>query len=140
MPRPSVVLDTNIVVSAHLRFEGLQRFTLDLALNRKLELHYSEAIPAEYQEVLSRARFRIAPEKIAESMLLIRMAGKRVLPTRRVQVASDPDDNIFLECAEEARAQYLVTGNKRHFPERWRSTRIVNTRELLTEILGDLQR
>ena len=140
MPRPSVVLDTNIVVSAHLRSEGLQRFSLDLALDRRLELYYSEPILAEYEEVLGRARFRIAPAKIAESMLLIRTAGKRVLPKRRVQAASDPDDNIFLECAEEARAQYLVTGNKRHFPENWRTTRIVNARELLTEILGDLQK
>jgi uncharacterized protein len=30
---------------------------------------------------------------------------------------SDPDDNIFLECADAARADYLVTGNQKHFPE-----------------------
>ena len=140
MLRPSVVLDTNIIVSAHLRSEGLERFILDLAINRWLHLYYSAPILAEYEEVLSRAKFRIAPAKLTESLLLIRMAGKRVVPKRRVQAASDPDDNIFLECAEEARAQYLVTGNKRHFPAEWRSTRIVSARELLTEVLGDLQR
>jgi len=140
MLRPSVVLDTNVIVSAHLRAEGLERFALDLAINRRVQLFYSEPILAEYEAVLSRAKFRISPAKLAESLLLIRMAGKRVLPKRRLHAATDPDDNIFLECAEEARAEYLVTGNKRHFPEAWRDTRIVNARELLTEILGDLER
>jgi predicted nucleic acid-binding protein len=36
--------------------------------------------------------------------------------------AGDPDDNQFLECAEAAQADYLVTGNIRHFPEVWKET------------------
>jgi uncharacterized protein len=31
-------------------------------------------------------------------------------------VALDEADNRFLECALEARAAFLVTGNLRHFP------------------------
>ena len=31
----------------------------------------------------------------------------RVQPPRKLQVTSDPDDNIFLECADAARADYL---------------------------------
>jgi predicted nucleic acid-binding protein len=38
MPRPSVVLDTNVFVSAHLKEEGFERFALDLALTHKLNL------------------------------------------------------------------------------------------------------
>jgi predicted nucleic acid-binding protein len=48
-----------------------------------------------------------------------------------VLAASDPDDNRFLECAEAARAHYLVTGNIRHFPEVWEETRIVTPREFI---------
>ena len=33
------------------------------------------------------------------------------------QITSDPSDNIFLECADGARADYLVTGNQHHFPK-----------------------
>ena len=51
------------------------------------------------------------------------------------RVSLDRDDNIFLECAGEARADYLVTGNKRHFPKFWRSTKVINDREL-TEIIA----
>jgi len=35
-------------------------------------------------------------------------------------VASDPDDDKVIECAVEAQADYIVTGNMRHFPERVR--------------------
>jgi len=49
-----VVLDTNVVVSAHLNSEGYERHALDLALAGKLQLAVSEVILAEYAGVLSR--------------------------------------------------------------------------------------
>ncbi len=52
-------------------------------------------------------------------------------PERTLSACPDEADNRFLECAEAAEADYLVTGNKRHFPARWRGTRVVNARELL---------
>ena len=54
-----------------------------------------------------------------------------VKPTLKLTITSDPDDNMFLECAQEAGADFLVTGNKRHFPRAWRSTKVVNARELI---------
>ena len=39
-----------------------------------------------------------------------------VHPTMPLTVAPDEADNRFLECALEARAAFLVTGNLRHFP------------------------
>jgi len=63
-----------------------------------------------------------------------------ICPQKKITAAKDPDDNKFLECAAEAQADYLVTGNKKHFPKQWQQTRIVNTRELLQEITADLQR
>jgi predicted nucleic acid-binding protein len=46
-------------------------------------------------------------------------------------VAGDPDDNRFLECADTARADYLVTGNLRHFPRFWKKTKIITPREFI---------
>jgi predicted nucleic acid-binding protein len=54
-----------------------------------------------------------------------------VTPGDIVTESKDEPDNRFLECAEEADADYLVTGNKRHFPKSWKSTRIVNSREFI---------
>jgi predicted nucleic acid-binding protein len=45
------------------------------------------------------------------------------------------DDNVFLECAEAAQADYLVTGNQRHFPERWKKTKVIGARELIEFII-----
>lgn len=140
MPRPSVVLDTNVIVSAHLKEEGLERFVLDLALARKLQLFLSEEILGEYEGVLTRAAFKLSPAKVATSLRLLEKAATMIYPGKRITAAKDPDDNKFLECAAEAQADFLVTGNKKHFPQQWQQTRIVNTRELLQEITVDLQR
>ncbi|MFQ5741314.1 MAG: putative toxin-antitoxin system toxin component, PIN family [Acidobacteriota bacterium] len=139
MTRPKVVLDTNIVVSAPLVAEGYERFVLDLALAGKLELYASEDILAEYQGVLKRPKFQLTKKQITRSMALIRERANLVDPKMRVGAASDPDDNKFLECAETARANYLVTGNKRHFPKEWANTKVVNGRELIRLIASDLE-
>ncbi len=140
MPRPSVVLDTNVIVSAHLKEEGLERFVLDLAMARKLQLFLSDEILEEYEGVMARPAFKLSPAKVAASLRLLQKAATMVYPQKNITAAKDPDDNKFLECAAEAQADYLVTGNKKHFPKQWQQTRIVNTRELLQEITADLQR
>jgi uncharacterized protein len=140
MPRPGVVLDTNVIVSAHLKEEGLERFVLDLALARKLQLFLSDEILEEYAGVLARAAFKLSPAKAAASLRLLEKAATMIYPQKKITAAKDPDDNKFLECAAEAQADYLVTGNKKHFPQQLQRTRIVNARELLQEITADLQR
>ena len=126
-----VVLDTNVVVSAHLNAEGYERSVLDLALSGKLRMFVSEAILREYERVLQRPKFRLKPLSVSRSLRLLQAAANVVAPYGQLKVARDPGDNRFLECAETAKADYLVTGNKRHFPRQWRQTLIVNARELL---------
>ena len=139
MHPPGVVLDTNVIVSAHLKEEGLERFVLDLALARKLHWFISSEILEEYKGVLARPAFKLTPVKVAASVRLIEKAARLIQPEKRIKAARDPDDK-FLECAAEAQADYLVTGNKKHFPKQWQHTRVVNARELLQEITTDLQR
>jgi predicted nucleic acid-binding protein len=55
-----------------------------------------------------------------------------VVPKKKLDVAIDPDDNKVVECALEARADYIVTGNIRHFPSRFQDIRIVLPRQFLT--------
>lgn len=140
MPAPSVVLDTNVVVSAHLNADGYERFVLDLALAGKARLFVSAEILEEYREVLGRAKFAIDPARLGTALELIRKTARHVQPARRLKKASDPEDNKFLECAEEAEADYLVTGNRRHFPQRWAKTRVVNAREFVEELIPGIRR
>jgi hypothetical protein len=54
------------------------------------------------------------------------------LPDLSAAVSADPGDTKFLHCAEAAPADYIVTGNKRDFPEAaYGMTRVVNAGELL---------
>ena len=54
-----LVVDTNIVVSAALKPDGLQRTVLLLAITRPARLFVSKAILTEYRDVLSRPEFKI---------------------------------------------------------------------------------
>jgi len=133
-----VVLDTNIVISATLRAGGLPEAVFNLAIDGVIRLCLSEPVLAEYEEVLRRPRLAIPPEKAANALARIREKCAMVAPTVEVRECSDPDDDIFLECAEEAQADYLVTGNRKDFPADWKKTRIVTAREFLA-IIADIQ-
>ena len=130
-----VVIDTNVVVSALIRDEGLPAAILDLAAVRKIQMCVSPALFAEYKEVLNRPRLKFTPQRIARSLALIRKVSVVVKPERAVAVIVDDPDNRVLECAQAARADYLVTGNTRHFPKRFGGTVIVTPKEFIDLLL-----
>ena len=127
-----VVLDTKILVSALLNPHGppARVFLLTL-LDPDTQLCVSGEIYAEYEEVIRRARFKRSESEIEAALRAIREQGLWVRPSQRVHACSDPDDDIFLECAQAAAADYLVTGNLKHFPDIWAGTRIITAREFL---------
>ena len=126
-----LVIDTNILISAAIKPAGLQRTVLLLAITRPARLYVSRPMLEEYSEVLGRPELRIRKGLRQQLLQLIKNHSYTVVPTRRLDVTSDPDDNRFLECADAARADYLVTGNQRHFPRFWKKTKIITTREFI---------
>lgn len=139
MPRSSVVLDTNVVVSALIHAAGWEGRVMDLALRVELEWHLSPDIFAEYERVLRRPKFGYTSERLDLFLENVKRQTVWHHPTHILNVSPDPSDNRFLECAEASRADYLVTGNKRDFPARWRETRIVNAAELVTILFPNIQ-
>jgi putative PIN family toxin of toxin-antitoxin system len=127
-----LVIDTNILVSAALKPEGLPRTVLVLAMTRPARLYVSQAILAEYREVLSRREFKIRRGLRQQLLQILKNRAQLVDPVRGLQVTKDPDDNKFLECADAARADYLITGNQRHFPRFWKKTTIISSREFIS--------
>jgi len=126
-----LVVDTNILVSAALKPDWLQRTTLRLAMTKPSRLYISEAILEEYRAVLARPELRIRKGIQQQMLQLIRNHSYLVHPLRTLRVAPDPDDNKFLECADIARADYLVTGNQRHFPRFWKKTAVIASRDFV---------
>jgi len=133
-----LVLDTNVVVSAALRPVGLQRTVLLLAITKPARWYVSTAIMSEYSAVLGRPELKIRKGLRQEFLRLIKRNSRLVVPSHLPQVTTDPSDNIFVECADAARADYLVTGNERHFPKFWKSTKVVNSREFLNLVAPHL--
>ena len=126
-----LVIDANVIVSAALKPVSLQRTTLLIAINKPARLYLLQPILTEYANVLSRPELRIRRGLRFQLLQLIKGHSHIVKPSRRIEAASGPDDNMFLECADAARADYLITGNQRHFPTFWKSTKVITVRDFI---------
>ena len=125
-----VVLDTNVVVSALLAADSLPAAILDLALQGKIHPAVSHPVLTELDRVLRRPRFGFGSRKIASFIVLYKTRSKLVSPKKPLDLCQDDSsDNRFLECAETAKAEFLITGNKSHFPSRHMKTLVVTPRE-----------
>ena len=135
-----LVIDTNVVVSAALKPEGMQRTVVLLAMSKPARWYVSDAIVAEYAAVLARPELKIRRGLRLQLRQLIENHTRMVTPSRLRQVTSDPADNMFVDCADAARADYLITGNQRHFPTFWKNTKIIASSEFLSIIAPHLLR
>jgi uncharacterized protein len=127
-----LVLDTNIIISAALKPTSLLRTTFLLAITKPARLYISQPILDEYSQVLARPELQISRGLRLQTLKLIRNRSHLIAPSRSLAITPDPDDNIFLECADSARADYLITGNPRHFPAFWKQTKIISAREFVS--------
>ena len=131
LARVRVVLDTNVLISGLWTPDGLEAQVVKLAMEGRIALCCSREIWAEYRDVLSRDKFLALRERAADLLDGLERRAVWVAGGERVSVASDEDDNRFLECAMAAGAACLVTGNQKHYPAEWGATKVVNAREFL---------
>jgi putative PIN family toxin of toxin-antitoxin system len=129
-----VVLDTNIVVSACLRLEGAPARIVELALLGAFTICVSRDVLLEYHQVLARPKFSRQLERINVLLEGIEEVAVTVTAGWKVEISTDDDDNRLLECADAAKADFLVTGNLKHFPKLSGETRVVSQREFLSEL------
>jgi len=134
-----VIYDTNVVVSGLLSSRGIPALRLDLVFNKCVSLFISPQIFDEYDRVLQRPKFRVRQRQRKSVLRQLRALAHWIEPLQRVNVAKDPDDNRFLECALAGEVEFLVTGNLRHFPGTFRGTRVVSPRQFF-EIYWDSAR
>ncbi len=70
---------------------------------------------------------------------LFRRQGVLLDAVPLVDLSPDPEDNKFIACAVAGDVDFLVTGNKRHFPQaKGPGPKIVNAAELLELITLEL--
>ncbi|PIV20025.1 MAG: putative toxin-antitoxin system toxin component, PIN family [Deltaproteobacteria bacterium CG_4_8_14_3_um_filter_45_9] len=132
-----VVLDTNVIVSGILRPYSKAAAILRIVATGMIQLAYDLRILSEYQDVLTRSKFPFAKEDINVFLDQVEKEGVLVSVIPLKFRLSDPDDEPFLEVASAARAEAIITGNKRHFPKKeYQGTRILSPAEFL-EAFGD---
>ncbi|HJZ94989.1 MAG TPA: putative toxin-antitoxin system toxin component, PIN family [Candidatus Solibacter sp.] len=131
-----VVLDTNIIVSALLQPLGPSAQIFTMALSGSIQMCMTGPVYAEYEEVIRRPRLKRSDEIITATLQSIRDNALWVRPSDKVRACLDPDDDMFLECAQAARADYLVTGNTKDFPISWEGTPVITPRAMLDHIIN----
>ena len=129
-----LVVDTNVLVSGLLTPFGAPGVIVSLVAGGRLQLCYDARILAEYNDVLRRASFGFEDEDVATLLAQVRAQGELVVPVPLSVRLPHADDEPFLEVAEAAMVEFLVTGNLRHFSVEGRTrTRVLSPREFLDQ-------
>ncbi len=111
MKQPHIVLDTNVLISAVL-FSGKPRMILEEIRKGNVCCSLSLAILGELQGVLQRKRFGFSRSAAFQVVEELQAICDVVFPRHRLNVVhDDPDDDRILECAVEAQANIIVSGD-----------------------------
>jgi len=111
------VVDTNIFVSALMSAEGTPAKIVSLILNGKIKICYDNRIIFEYNDVLSRKKIGFYNEIINGLLEFIKQEGQYINAEYLKLNFNDETDKKFYEVFKSADADYLITGNKKHFPK-----------------------
>lgn len=104
-----VVFDTNILLSAFL-FGGKPEALFEAVRAGKIQLITSPSILAEFASILKN-KFFWEDDDIREALTVIGWRAELVKPKRNLAVLEDDADNRVLECAFEASADFIISGD-----------------------------
>ena len=105
-----VVLDTNILISA-LGWGGKPERCLELVFEGEVDAYATQDMISELSRVLEYDRFDFSEDEKRSFLELVVAVLSFAESEIDIDVASDPDDNIFLECAVCVDADYIVSGD-----------------------------
>lgn len=111
----TLVLDTNILVSAFLSPDSAAFRLLADVLDGKYTVLISKEIYAEYNDVLHREKFGFDEEDVQFLLLWFRENAVWIEVTKSDVLMPDEKDRIFYDIAKYCKAK-LVTGNRKHYP------------------------
>jgi putative PIN family toxin of toxin-antitoxin system len=127
-----VILDTNILVSALTGTSFPYKIINDFVFEKRVLLCVSEKLLLEYLDVLTRSKFGKTEkfETNANELLIFIMENALYFkPTITLSIIKDEKDNRLLELADVSNADYLITGNTKHFTmTQYKSTKIISPR------------
>lgn len=115
--KPSIVIDTNVLVAGLRSRRGASFQLLSQLTQRRFDVCITVPLVMEYEDVLHRPGLLALPAHAIESVLdmICAVAHKQDVHFLWRPQLRDPKDELVLEAAVNAKADYLVTHNLRDF-------------------------
>lgn len=129
------VIDTNVVVSAMLKWSSVPGNILEFAFGGIITPLLNDEIVNEYRSVLMREKFHLTEEIVSNVIETLEAQGEYVDAEKIDLFFPDPKDIVFYAVTMaklKYSPTYLVTGNIKHFPS---EPCVVTPREMLDIIL-----
>ena len=132
----NITADTNTLVSATIT-KGNEFELLKSVKSGEIRLTLSPPILEEFKKVISRPKFGFSEEQIDDVFKRIVNISGIVLPETKVDVIkNDPPDNMVLECAYAAKADYIISGDKHLLNlKEYKNIKIITTSAFLNTML-----
>jgi uncharacterized protein len=135
-PGTKVVIDSNVFISA-FGWDGKPEAILRLVEQARVMNHASEATFEELKRVVAYPKLKF-PQSLQVKILEFVFSWSRFVRNKETiaVVADDPDDDMFIECAISAGADFIISGDPHLLAlGLYRKVRIVTPAEFI-EILG----
>jgi putative PIN family toxin of toxin-antitoxin system len=130
-----VVIDTNVFISG-IVFGGTPRKIIDAWLTKQYVFCLSPELKAEILIKLEK-KFSLPQEAMNKIKEALDTYSQKYIPTQKVTLCKDPQDNFLLELADETKADYLVSGDKLVLAlKEYKNTKIISPREFFDQILA----
>jgi len=130
------VIDSNIFISGII-FGGNPRKIIDIVTEGKIQLYISSDILREIKEVLERDKFGFSQNITQQIIFEIESLSEFVSPKSKHSIVNrDPDDNIIIDCAMEAKVDYIITDDYDLLSlKEYKNIRIINASDFMDLIL-----
>ena len=134
-----VVIDCNVLISAGITRDGTCGKVLDEII-RFHEWYFSRPTLQEFLRVTKYSHLKRFQRKLKAVEKALRNSAVEVTPDSTPIDLPDPDDAVYLQTAVAARADVVITGNKKHFPpNEYRGILIFSPSEFLDSIQHEIR-
>lgn len=107
----NIVIDTNVIISG-IFFGGYPRKILETVADKQISAYATTEIINEYYEIIDEMIKR-KQGRINNSVLSQLVSKLKIIQSSSsVNICRDSDDNKFIECAIDANALYIISGDK----------------------------
>lgn len=133
-------VDTNVFVSGTISSTGAPFEILEAWRNREFTLLVSDEIIAEVSKVLNypkiKKTFSLTDEEIEKDLLLLSKYSQITPGELKLDfITEDPSDNIFLACAVEGKANFIIYGDNHLLQQgTYQGIQIITPREFVEHL------